>query len=179
MTEPQALGAAHVSFAKTQRRRMFWAVWWSGAPTIKPFRKPDASNGGARTLEQATLEAERAAGRALITIEPKWAKAWMRVLRGEPAWPDEAKARAGAGSSHLTSTQESQPITAWAIPGIEPDASLDAIKRAYKKRALETHPDQGGDAERFRAVQRAYERVLQKRKAPPKKQRGARGRSES
>lgn len=168
MTEQQALGVAQVSFSKTQRRRFFWAVWWSGAPTIKPFRKPDASNGGARTLEEATSEAEQAAERPLIAIEPKWAKAWMRVLRGEPVWPDEEKARAGGGRA-IAKADDGQRSSPWAILGIEPNASLDAIKRAYRKRALETHPDHGGDGERFRAVQRAYEKAIEKRTKPKRR----------
>lgn len=166
------LGVAQVSFSKTQRRRVFWAVWWSGAPSIKPFRKPDASNGGARTLEEATAEAEQAAGRPLMTIEPKWAKAWMRVLRGEPAWPDIDKAREGGRAAPLP-TDEGR-LSVWAILGIEPHSPVDVIRRAYKKRALETHPDRGGDEERFRAVQRAYERALEKQAKGPKKQRSRR-----
>jgi hypothetical protein len=164
-----ALGVAQVSFSKTQRRRVFWAIWFSGAPSIHPFRKPDASNGGARTLEEATAEAERAAGRPLVTIEPKWAKAWMRVLRGEPAWPDVEKAREGGKAAPLRS--EETRASVWAILGIEPNASVDVIRRAYKKRALETHPDRGGDNERFRAVQKAYERALEKQAKAPKQKR--------
>jgi hypothetical protein len=164
-----ALQAAQVSFSKTQRRRVFWAVWWSGSPTIMPFRKPDASNGGARTLEEATAEASRAAGRPLITIEPKWAKACMRVLRGEPPWPDVDKAREGGKAAPVRG--EETRASVWAILGIEPGASADVIRRAYKKRALETHPDRGGSEERFRAVQRAYERALEKQARAPKEKR--------
>jgi DnaJ domain len=168
VTTQQALGVAQVSFSKTQRRRFFWAVWWSGAPAIKPFRKPDASNGGARTLEEATREADQAAQRPLMTIEPKWAKAWMRVLRGEPTWPDEEKARSG-GSGPTAKTDDGQRGSVWAVLGIDSNATLDEIKRAYRKRALSTHPDHGGDGERFRAVQRAYEKALEKRVKPARK----------
>lgn len=37
------------------------------------------------------------------------------------------------------------------------DASQDDIKKAYRRRARELHPDAGGDAERFKAVQAAYQ----------------------
>lgn len=70
------------SIAPTKRRRFLWAAWWTGAPARDPFRKPDASSGGARTREEARLEAERAAGRSLVEIEPRWARAWARVLLG-------------------------------------------------------------------------------------------------
>jgi DnaJ-class molecular chaperone len=37
------------------------------------------------------------------------------------------------------------------------DANQDEIKKAYKKLALKNHPDRGGDAEKFKAISRAYE----------------------
>jgi molecular chaperone DnaJ len=55
------------------------------------------------------------------------------------------------------------------VLGLAPGAALVELKRAYRKRALETHPDQGGDAEAFQAVQRAYEKLT----APVKRRRGS------
>ena len=52
---------------------------------------------------------------------------------------------------------------ALAVLGIAADATLVEIKRAYRKKALETHPDRGGDPEAFRAVQRAYEKAVKRR----------------
>ncbi|AUV80682.1 ferredoxin [Salinigranum rubrum] len=42
---------------------------------------------------------------------------------------------------------------------VDPDASDEVIDRAYRRRVLETHPDQGGSAEEFQRVRRAYERI--------------------
>ena len=44
---------------------------------------------------------------------------------------------------------------AWSFLGVagEGTASQEDIKKAFKKRALELHPDKGGDAERFRLLQ--------------------------
>lgn len=40
--------------------------------------------------------------------------------------------------------------------GVEPTASPDEIKRAYRKRARETHPDVGGDTDEAAKVNGAY-----------------------
>jgi hypothetical protein len=151
------LTTAVCSITATQRRRFFWAAWWTGAPAYKPFRKPDAANGGARSAQEALAEAERVAGRHLAIVDAYWARAWKCVLRGQPApappskRPAPAKARAPDRS-------------AWSVLGLEVGASAAAIRRAFHDRALESHPDQGGDAAEFRAVLRAYERLTAKRK---------------
>ena len=41
--------------------------------------------------------------------------------------------------------------------GIEKDATIDEIKRAYRKEALSKHPDRGGEKEEFQALQVAYD----------------------
>ncbi len=149
------LSTAVCSITVTQRKRFFWAAWWTGAPHARPFRKPDASNGGALTAEAALKEAERVAGRHLTVIEPYWARAYSRVLRGEPA-PPPPKAR--SERTELKPESDNRP-SAWSVLGLSPGSSPDELKQAYRKRALETHPDQGGDAERFQQVQRAYDRL--------------------
>ena len=150
------LVSALCSITATKRRRFFWAAWWTGAPSYAPFRKPDASNGGAATEAEALAEAERVTGRHLTMIEPYWARAWNRMLRGEaPPEPQKRTAREGAAGRPHTSS----PRSAWSVLGLAAGASLDEVKRAYRKLALETHPDRGGDAEAFTEVQRAYERL--------------------
>lgn len=41
--------------------------------------------------------------------------------------------------------------------GLPKDASLDQIKKAFKVAARTHHPDKGGDAEKFKEINRAYE----------------------
>ena len=43
------------------------------------------------------------------------------------------------------------------ILGVSRDASDDDIKRAYRRRARELHPDTGGDEEQFKELTTAYE----------------------
>lgn len=43
------------------------------------------------------------------------------------------------------------------VLGVPPDATDDDLRKAYRRRARETHPDTGGSAEQFSLVQLAYE----------------------
>merc|ERR1712060_1032135 len=50
---------------------------------------------------------------------------------------------------------------AWAFLGIPAgSASQAAVKKAFKKKALELHPDKGGDAERFQLLQEMKELLI-------------------
>src|SRR6056297_1527414 len=43
------------------------------------------------------------------------------------------------------------------ILGVDKDASQKEIKKAYRKLAHEHHPDKGGDEEKFKEVNEAYQ----------------------
>lgn len=49
--------------------------------------------------------------------------------------------------------------SAYEVLGVEPDADDDALRRAYRLKLRESHPDTGGDAAAFVQVQRAWELV--------------------
>ncbi|MCU1542408.1 MAG: molecular chaperone DnaJ [Microbacteriaceae bacterium] len=53
------------------------------------------------------------------------------------------------------------PISAtpYEVLGVDPSASHDELRRAYRRLARETHPDTGGSSARFVAVQLAWERI--------------------
>jgi hypothetical protein len=48
------------------------------------------------------------------------------------------------------------PTTHYSTLGLSSSATDADVKAAYRRLALETHPDKGGDAERFKAVAAAY-----------------------
>ncbi|KAJ4811340.1 DNAJ [Rhynchospora pubera] len=43
------------------------------------------------------------------------------------------------------------------VLGVSKDASLDELKKAYRKAAMKNHPDKGGDPEKFKEIGQAYE----------------------
>jgi len=43
---------------------------------------------------------------------------------------------------------------------VHEDADETEIKQAFRKKALETHPDKGGDEEEFKIVREAYEYLI-------------------
>ena len=139
-----------------------WVAWWTAPPAREPFRKPDAFSGGARSREEALAQARRAAGVLLVEIEPHWARAWARVLLGRPPWGVRAEGASSGVGAHGRSTTATKnaagatPTSIWETLGITARATADDLKRAFRQRALATHPDRGGDAEAFRQVQRAF-----------------------
>ena len=130
----------------------------------EPFRKPDAAQGGARSLEEARAEAERAAARPLTQLDPSWARAWARVLQGDAPWPSAEPKRAPAPR-----TGAAPELSVWAVLGLSPRASVDDVKSAYRRHALSLHPDRGGDAAQFRALHSAYEEALRRLAKKPRK----------
>ncbi len=172
VTENRLL-APVVSITPTQRGRFFWAAWWTAAPSQSPFRKPDASNGGAATLDDAREEAARiaSAGRSVQTlteIDPRWARGWQRTLRGMPPFT-ERDARALGGVPPAASRPpgpKPSNASAWEVLGLQPGADAAHVKQAYRRRALETHPDHGGDPAAFRALHAAYLRALERAASP-------------
>ena len=52
------------------------------------------------------------------------------------------------------------------ILGVKPGASEEEVKKAYRKKAIETHPDKGGNEEEFQKINEAYEILTGKREEP-------------
>jgi curved DNA-binding protein CbpA len=63
------------------------------------------------------------------------------------------------GRRRSTALSTTAPASPHEVLGVEPGASEAEIKAAYRKQALKSHPDHGGDPERFERVSAAF-RVL-------------------
>ena len=51
----------------------------------------------------------------------------------------------------------------YAFLGVSPDSSDAVLKRAYRQKAMELHPDKGGSKEMFQELNEIYETILQER----------------
>lgn len=61
-------------------------------------------------------------------------------------------------SNHSSSVSgPSSGADLYGVLGVPPGADLRTIRTAYRRRARETHPDQGGSAEEFHTIQAAWE----------------------
>ncbi len=164
-----SVSSGRVSITTTKRRRYFWCAWFTGEPVRAPFRRPDAFSGGARTIEEALEQAVRAAGCPLVEIEPLWARAFIRVQQGMPPFVEKKPRRPPEEPPRAQSNRQERPFipsvkdrsaNPFAILGLSAGASTEDIHRAFRRMALETHPDRGGKAEDFIRVKWAQLEAL-------------------
>ncbi|MBK6697449.1 MAG: J domain-containing protein [Myxococcales bacterium] len=161
-----ALFVAQCSIASTKRKRFVWAVWTSGPPRVSPFRRPDLSGGGEPSHEAALAKATAAAGGTAALIEPEWARAWLRVMRGHAAWLGEGS-MPGARSREARDTEpRGDAESVWSVLGVPQSASRDELRLAFRRRALLVHPDHGGTNEAFRNLVLAYKEADRRARRP-------------
>jgi hypothetical protein len=163
------LSQAACSITRTQRGKFFWAAWWTAQPTGLPFRKPDACNGGATSFEDALAQAQASAGRTLTLVEPGWARAVIRVLRGQSAWVSGPHEVRGKRRPQKEAAAVTGPSSIWSVLDVPTDATVTQIKAAFRAKAKLLHPDQGGDETAFRALREAYARALERRSKSDKR----------
>jgi len=53
-----------------------------------------------------------------------------------------------------------EPLNYYKILGVRRNASVDTIKKAYRRLAMQHHPDRGGDQERFKPIQEAHDVLM-------------------
>lgn len=89
---------------------------------------------------------------------------------GDPRTRTQRQARTGQQTRAGSRTARGQRVDpnaaagptrreAYRTLGLEPGADEAAVKRAYREKVKDTHPDRGGDEEAFKQVTRAYERL--------------------
>ena len=65
--------------------------------------------------------------------------------------------RGARGAHRRTGDARAADLDLYAVLGVSPTASTEEIRAAHRRAARATHPDLGGDPERFHAVQLAWE----------------------
>jgi DnaJ family protein A protein 2 len=63
----------------------------------------------------------------------------------------------GAGGGRGRPRKEVNNSKFYELLGVEKAASQDEVKKAFRKAALQHHPDRGGNADKFKEVNKAYE----------------------
>lgn len=86
-------------------------------------------------------------------------EAWKRIIAGLEPFP-----------KRVPSSRSEQPasVDPYEVLGMTSAATLAEVRLAFRKKALEHHPDQGGDPESFLAARRAYEAIVKKRARKPR-----------
>ena len=57
----------------------------------------------------------------------------------------------------ISNNHNNDSDVSYAILGLTPTATKKEVESAYRSKAMKAHPDHGGDADYFKAVQAAYE----------------------
>jgi hypothetical protein len=95
---------------------------------------------------------------------------WHETEADDPPGPDEGPSewwhrRVGGTASRDggTTTLAPREREACEVLGVDPEASVETVKAAYRERVKETHPDHGGDEAAFKRVRWAYEYLKEHR----------------
>lgn len=70
-------------------------------------------------------------------------------------------------------------VSPYDVLDVDPDATEEEVKLAYRERIKETHPDQGGNQREFKLVQNAYEEITGNERDDNKSAGGSRTQSET
>ncbi len=81
----------------------------------------------------------------------------IEALRGQERWGVGSLDQAFAGYAALPDPDRRQW---WEVLNVPPTATDEEIKRAYRNKAMQCHPDHGGDAVMFDQVQKAYDLAM-------------------
>ena len=84
--------------------------------------------------------------------------AWLREFQQQPR-------ELPGGKQAAPQQEQGMPLAdAYAILGLRPTATLEEVKRNYKRLAAVFHPDTGGYTEAMVLLNRAYEQIMGQKK---------------
>ena len=144
----------------------FWASWWtSSGLAVSP--RPDA-HGLADRVEDAQARARsailgaRGARASVLRLDAELAVAAARVVRpaspgyvaGEEWWGEEPRRRSNGRSPGPA------PLAWLQVLELSWPCSRADVRRAYRRLALQRHPDRGGTDASFHALTQAYNAAL-------------------
>lgn len=114
--------------------------------------------------------------RAYHQAAEEWARtAWANAPprgRAEQAWEDwfaaqdRAREARSAGPASGVGVGPGELAAALATLGLAPNPTADEVRKAFRRAALATHPDQGGTAEAFIRATKARDVVMRSLEAP-------------
>jgi hypothetical protein len=157
-----------------------WAIWWKGDPRVwsrdgGEFPEPDAW-GGARTGEDVASMVNELAARfgklgdfETVQIEARYCQSWRWVQRGHsPSAAERAEQKrawdAGWRRFGFDTGQTAPASTAisgcFVALGLDERASEADVRRAFRLRARDLHPDRGGDEAAFKTLNANYVHAL-------------------
>ena len=85
---------------------------------------------------------------------------WLNAKRQE-ALCEACVSEAFGDDAPEESEEDATPgANPWAVLGVGPESSLEDVKRAFRRKALKCHPDQGGSAAKFQELKRAYDAIV-------------------
>jgi len=131
-----------------------YLLWYQGTGRLadRAQRRADRGEFGDRRESGFGAGARRAARESRGRREAR--------QRYEAQFGGRTAASDGVGQSGPRAATGMRAKTAARVLGVDPDAGEDAVKRAYREKVKDVHPDApDGDGDRFKRVQRAYDRL--------------------
>ena len=121
----------------------------SGRLRARAFRRAERERARAEQTEGRTASTGPRGGRGRRSRDGR--------SRGQRT---RAGRRAADGGRYAGGVADDRPRPEdYRVLGLEPGASRDEVKAAYREKARELHPDRGGDADAFSRVNEAYQRL--------------------
>lgn len=77
---------------------------------------------------------------------------------------EQQRRRKAEYAKQIRDFEQNNNVNSYKLLGVSANYTLDELKVAYRKKAIQTHPDKGGNPEVFDAVTKAYFSLLEKLK---------------